>query len=266
MNRKKLLLLLLFLPLSQSFGQNFLKDYIHKKREQKQDRYANEQIWKSNLIGLSQQNSQNLVFSPLLYAGFGVSQLSTRTNLYKNRINTFRSEISANALAAANAKSVFFGINAAVFYGKLKKINDNLAVGGEAGFLLYSRINPDFQNNALQLESILNFSPKVIYQTKITRKIDAEFQLSVPVVGLSMLTPKYAFSFDGIETKLNAFHNSFMPRTSILLTLPPNKRFKNNRYQIGYQWQMLRINRGNQNTLTTGIHSLYFIGNISKIK
>lgn len=266
MNKPTFLTVVILLITMQSFGQNFIKNYFHRKQEKRTERYENEQIWRSNALGLSQQNTQNLVFSPLIYSGLGVSAQSVQQNHYRNRINYIEVNLSANVLQPTHQKTTLLSATTSLSYGKLKKQTEKFYWGGEASIFLATRFGGEFQNNAIQAESGIFLSPKIVYKTPITKKLTAEVQFSMPVVGYSMATPTYAYSFDNIDIKLNSLHNSFMPRIGTFVMFKPQKRFKNKQLRVGYQWQMMRVDRGNENTLTNGIHSVYIIGNLAKIK
>lgn len=263
---KLLLVSVFFMSFSTASAQNPLSDFYKKIKNAREDKFANEEVFRTRHVGFIFQDVQNTVFSPLTYIGGGMAFTNTKTKIYNSKIKTRTFQASVASLNGFAAKSPFVSTSIDLTFEKKYIRSKHLSWGYSTNIFTKGRLGPNFQNNAVQSESGINVGPTLNYNFELLDFVHTELDFSVAALGLSSFTPLYANSLDAFEIKFTSIHNSLFPKASIFFDVLKSKRYPNKKYRIGYQWQMAHVRRDFGNRYTLATHNFVLIGNLTKLK
>ena len=265
----KKILLLLFLS-QICFGQSRIRSFLNDRKDKKEKRWATEHVYRTSAIALTSQNFQQQVFSQNQFSGIGIGLFnSSLIDRPKNQRGFENSLSLIPALKSVNSLSSSYSVTAVVGYYFLKKINQNLAVGGAANALIGGRFNGNYDNNAISTEAVIELAPKMRFAKDfrfLKKDLSLNYSLSAAVVGLGLWTPTYTSNFTriGRGVVLPNKYNHFDSR--LMLQLPARKRFTNIRPTIGYGWNAYILKANADQKIINATHSIYLIANFKQRK
>lgn len=248
-----------------------LKEKVPTSRKERQaERLENEHVYRLRNFGVSLQNQQNTVVSPLIYKGTGISLAAERRREHDNAMKTNNARLQYNMMKAANSE---YNTHSGAFqfgYDYLKKaFLDKLYLGGMVQMNGNIRFSSNLGNNAIQYELFPDIGLSSTYKTDFQlfgRDFGFDASLKLPLVGAVMATPKYTTSFDELRINVVSLNKMFNPQTQFWINFPANKRFPNRQRRIGYEWNMNRFGRGNDRHMTMATHSFYLVATLDKLK
>lgn len=264
-------ILTLMLLISQlSFGQSRIRNFILERNNKKESRWATEHVYRISALNLSVQNFQQQVFSQNQYSGLGLAHYSS-TLVDRPKIQKgFENFIGITPfLKSVKSTSNTYSANATIGYFYLKKLNNNLALGGQINALIGGRFNGNYDNNSVSAEAVLEIAPKLRYEKpfSIFRKNFAlTYTLSASVLGFGFWTPTYTANFtqNGIGLLSPINYNHF--NSQIFLKMPAGKRFENISPILGYGWNAYVLKANSEQNIINATHSIFLIAHIQKLK
>jgi hypothetical protein len=265
----KKILLLLFIS-QMSLGQSQIRSFLSERKHKKENRWANEHVYRTSAFTLTSQHFQQQVFSQNQFSGLGIayfrSSLVDRSKIQKgfeNYIGLTPFLKSAQSISTSYAADAMFG------YYYLKKINENVAFGGQINALIGGRLNGNYDNNSVSTEAVIELAPKMRYAKTfrfLKKNLELNYTLSASILGLGLWTPTYTSNFTligkGILSPVN--YNHF--NSKVLLKFPAGKRFVNFYPTIGYGWNAYILKANSEQKIINASHSIYLIAHIQKLK
>jgi hypothetical protein len=263
-------LLILMAIKAQSQGLSVLKKMSEKRVEKRNNRWSEEKIFKQTLIGFAYQTTQNTNFSANQYPGFLLSARGTSIRETQKRFYHFDNVISAGILSLPESIAQTYTVNTRFSHSILRKINPTFALGSQMSAVFNGRLNLNNENNAFLMEAVLDLGPRIKFQKEINllhKNYGIEYGLAVPLIGFGYSAPSFNTSFDGSNTKGIFLPNKYQRiQSELMLKFPAGKRFPNKNFKMGYHWDFMHLNLGNNRSLNNAVHTLSFIGSIKKIK
>ncbi|WP_394990050.1 hypothetical protein [Emticicia sp.] len=265
---KKILLLLVVSQLS--FGQSKISNFMNERRNKKENRWANEHVYRTSALALTSQSFQQQVFSQNQFSGLGLAYFSSNLVDRPKIQKGFENYIGITPfLKAAQSTSTSYSVNAMFGYFYLKKMNESLAIGGQLNALIGGRLNGNYDNNSVSAEAIIELAPKLHYARTfrfLKKNLELNYTLSASVLGFGFWTPTYTANFtqNGIGLLSPKNYNHFNSR--IMLKLPDGKRFINFSPTIGYGWNAYVLQANSEQKIINATHSIYLIAHIQKLK
>jgi hypothetical protein len=265
---KKILLLLLVSQLS--FGQSNIRNFLKDQKNKKENRWASEHVYRTSAIALTSQSFQQQVFSQNQFSGLGLAYFSSNLIDRPKNQRGFENYLGITPfLKSSNSTSTTYAVNAMVGYFYLKKINENVAVGGQINALIGGRLNGNYDNNSVSTEAVIELAPKLRYEKQfrlLKKDLTLDYTLSASILGFGFWTPTYTANFtqNGVGFLSPANYNHF--NSKVLLKLPAGKRFTNFSPTIGYGWNAYVLKANSEQKIINATHSIYLIAHIQKLK
>jgi hypothetical protein len=270
MTKSILIAFVSFVLSSSLLAQTQNNDPLLTRKERKAERLANEQVFKTKSVGLSIQNAQNTVVTPVVYSGSGISISSEKQKFFQQKMKATTAAVRYHALKAANSEHTHHSATFQFGAEQMKQFFlENLYIGGMLQMNGNIRLAPALGNNALQYEVFPTIGISSRYKRNVrlfNRPMQVEAVAKLPLAGFLVATPKYTFSFDEVKIGATSLHNMFNPQTQFWLNLPASKRLPNRQYRLGYEWNLNRFARGNGHHVTMGTHTLHLIATLHKWK
>lgn len=236
------------------------------RSEKKQARWANEQVFSKKTIGLTYQNQQNSIVSPLLYSGIGVVLASEKQRFLPKSVFGKNASLRFNLLQPKSGSSTFSGIVQLGAEYMKPVLTEGLYVGGNVQANLNARLSTYLGNNFIQYEAFPSLGMSALYKKSFEikgRKLGFEASAKMPLVGALAASPRYSYSGDKpFALNFVTLGKMFNPQTAFYINLPESKRFSNKNTRIGYEWNLNRFNRGNDKHLTLATHAIVFSTNL----
>ncbi len=251
---------------------NFLnaQEAQRTRKERKAAKWSEEQVFRIKSFGVSLQNQQNTVMSPLIYSGIGLAFFSEKQRFLNNTLKISNRRLQYNMLSAENSPNNTHSAAAQFGFDFLKQLKkQKFYIGGNVQMNSNIRFYSHLGNNAFQYEVFPTIGFSSTYKTDFQvfgKKLTLDASVKLPIVGALMATPKYTTSFDELKIKVVPLGKMVNPQTAIFLNFPAQKRFPNRQFRMGYEWNMNSFGRGNDRRMTMATHTLHFIATIEKIK
>jgi hypothetical protein len=265
---KKFFLLLLISQLS--FGQSNIRFFLKDRRNKKENRWATEHLYRTSAIALTSQSFQQQVFSQNQFSGLGLTYFSSNLIDRPKNQKGFENFIGVTPfLKSANSTSTSYAANAMIGYFYLKKINKNIAIGGQINALIGGRLNGNYDNNSVSTEAVVELAPKLRYEKQfrfLKKNLTLDYTLSASVFGVGFWTPTYTANFTQNDVGFLSPTNYNHFNSKVLLKLPAGKRFVNFNPTIGYGWNAYVLKANSEQKIINAIHSIYLIAHIQKLK
>lgn len=247
------------------------QETLSTRKERREARWKEEQVFSAKSLGVSLQNQQNTVVSPLIYSGIGLTLSGERQRFLANTLKIGSRRIQYNMLSAENSPNKTHSAAAQFGFDYLKQLKNKKQfwIGGNVQINSNIRFYSHLGNNAFQYEIFPTIGISSVYKTDFQlfgKKIALDASLKLPIIGALMAAPKYTTSFDELKIKVVPLGKMVNPQTSVFINLPANKRFPNRQHRIGYEWNMNSFGRGNDRRMTMATHTLCFIATLDKIK
>ena len=243
---------------------------MSERKAKKENRWATEHVYRTSALALSTQTFQQQVFSQNQFSGLGLAYFNSKLVDRPKKQTGFENFIGVTPfLKSAKSTSTSYAVNAMFGYFNLKKINDNLAIGGQISALIGGRFNPNYDNNAISTEAIIELAPKMRYVKSfrfLNRTFEVNYTLSAALLGLGLWTPTYTSNFtllgNGVLSPVNYHHFN----SQIMLKLPAGKRFINFNPTIGYGWNAYILKANADQKIINANHTIYLIANFKQLK
>ncbi len=273
MNKIKTQFLIFFFILIANSTQAQIFDFYdkwNKKRiDKRNENYATEHVYSQKLYGMGLQFYQNQNFAANKYFGLGFAIDNSKLVDRKKYYRIFDNNVKFGGLFITESISPTGSFNTRLAFSRLNKKGKTLAIGGQLAANMNFRINSLYQNNALSFDANLDLGPRVRYEDTFKvfySKIKVEYNLAVPIVSYGIYGPGYSTSF-GNNTAGVFLPNKYQRiQSGLFFTLGTNKRYPNKSVKIGYQWDYMHQDLGNNLNLYNALHTISFIGNINKLK
>lgn len=253
-----------------SFGQSRIRNFILERNNKKETRWATEHVYRIAALNLSVQNFQQQVFSQNQYSGLGLAYFSS-TLVDRPKIQKgFENFIGVTPfLKSAQSNSNTYAANAMFGYFYLKKLNQNIALGGQINALFGGRLNGNYDNNSVSTEAVIEIAPKVRYEKPFHffgKNFALTYTLSASVLGFGFWTPTYTANFtqNGVGLLSPTNYNHF--NSQVFLKMPAGKRFVNFSPILGYGWNAYILKANSEQKIINATHSIFLIAHIQKLK
>ncbi len=263
-------LLILMAMKAQSQGLAVLKKMNEKRIEKRDKRWSEEKLYKQNLVGFGFQTAQNQNFSQNQYPGFLISIRNSSIRETPKTFYQLDNNVNAGILSLPESLSPTYSTNTRISHSILRKLNNSFALGSQMSAVFNGRFNLNNENNSILMEAVLDLGPRMKFQKDINfldRTYGLEYGLAIPLIGFGYVAPSFNTSFDESNQKGIFLPNKYQRfQSELFLRLPSGKRFPNKNAKIGYHWDFMHLNLGNNLSLNNAVHTLSFIGSIKKIK
>lgn len=265
----KYLFITLFFISQVANGQSFLKRWHRNYKTKKTENWNTENVEKQKALALSFKNLQQQSFSKNQFSGVGLTAYSQSNISRKTNFHGYETSISGFLVSAANSTSNTISGNSTVGYYYLYKLSEKIALGAQINFLVDFRINGNYDNNTISGETALTFNPKISYQESfrfLKRTLGIEYALSTTAVGFGLWTPTYTSNFTRTGIGFLSPQNFQQFNSRFIVKLPAGKRFPSISPFIGYGWNGYALKVNDSQKAINGIHSIYILANINKLK
>ena len=269
--KKQVLIFILLLFSNYAHAQyfNFIEKWNKKRIEKRDNMYAKEHVYTQKLFGIGAQFYQNQNFSQNQYAGVFFAMDNSRLTDRPKYYRIIDNNIKFGGLLIAESISPTFSTNTRLAYARLQKKGSDFAIGGQIATNLNGRLNTGYQNNAVSFDANVDLGPRIRYGKTLKvlySTFDIDYHLAVPIVSFGAYGPAYSTSFAN-NTSGVFFPNKYQRiQSGFFVTLGAKKRFPDQRFKFGYQWDYLHQDLGNNLGVYNATHTLSFSGKITKIK
>jgi hypothetical protein len=254
-----------------SFGQSRIRTFMLNQKNKRENSWAAEHVYSTSALSLTYQTVQQQVFSQNQFSGVGLSffhdKLVDRTKIQRGTEQTIAaSTFLKSPLSETNTNAIDVQVG---FYWLKKLKNPALSVGGQLNFVLGTRLNPNYDNNSVSGEAIIELAPKLKYRKEfsfLSMPLGIDYSFSASLLGAALYTPTFTSNFTLIGMRLAApnSYNHFNSR--LLVSLPAGKRFPNKKMTLGYGWNMYILKANNEQNIINATHTIYLIANLHKFK
>ncbi len=264
-----ILIFILFANVVQAQYFDFFEKWNTKWKEKINQNYATEHVYTQKLYGMGLQFYQNQNFSANTYFGPSFTMDNSRLVDRSTHFRILDNNIKFGSLIIGKSISPTISFNSRLAFSRLSKLGKTFAIGGQLAANANFRTNGSYENNSLSFDANVDLGPRARYQETFKvfySTINVEYNLAIPVVSAGIYAPGYTISFSNNPSGVFLPNKYQRIQSGLFFTLGANKRYPNQNYKIGYQWDFMHQDLGNKLNMFNTMHTISFIGIINKLK